>query len=253
MTATTVFERPRLTDQAVTHVTRMITSGDWPAGTVLPPEGDLAQQLGVSRTVIRECVRVLASRGMLDVRQGRGTFVTPPDAWTVTEPLALLVKADRSELPSWLEVRAILEVESAALAAQRLSGDDRARLSEALRRLEEESAHPDAYMEADIDFHLTIARATQNPALARLLRPVVQPLREEFLGTVRISQARDNATREHRAIAAAILAGDAGAARAAMTAHLNRVAEEIVQLMHEPVTSDDRGDRPAERRGGDPR
>lgn len=233
MTVTTIFERPRLTDQVVTHMTRMITSGDWSAGAALPPEGELAQQLGVSRTVIRECVRVLASRGMLDVRQGRGTFVTPPAAWTVTEPLALLVKADRSELHNWLEVRTILEVESAALAAQRLTDDDRERLRAAVRRLEKESAHPDAYMEADIDFHLTIARATKNPALARLLRPVVQPLREEFQETVQISQARDNATREHHAIVAAILVGDAPAARAAMTAHLSRVADEIVQILRE--------------------
>ena len=104
-----MFERPRLTEQVVAHMTRMITGAAWPSGAALPPEADLAQQLGVSRTVIREGVRVLASRGMLDVRQGRGTFVTPSAAWNVAEPLALLVRADRPALLNWLEVRTILE------------------------------------------------------------------------------------------------------------------------------------------------
>jgi len=232
VTATTIFERPRLTDQAVSHLTGMITSGAWPAGTVLPPEAELAQQFGVSRTVVRECVRVLASRGMLEVRQGRGTSVTPPASWTVTETLALLVKADRSALLRWLEVRTILEVESAALAAQRLTEADRDRLREALRRLEEEAVQPDAYLDADIDFHLAIAQATQNPALVRLLRPVVLPLREHLQETALLAQARSAAAREHRAIGAAVLGGDPAGARAAMAAHLGRVADEIVQIMN---------------------
>ncbi len=232
-TVPTGFERPRLTDQAVAHMTRMITSGNWPAGAVLAPEGELAQQLGVSRTVICECVRVLASRGMLDVRQGRGTFVTPLAAWNVTEPLALLVEADHTELLRWLEVRSILEVESAALAAQRATAEDGERLRQALLRFEEEPPNPDAYMAADVHFHLTVAQATQNQPLVRLLHPVVQPLRERFQGTVHVIQAREQAKCEHRAIVVAILARDVSAARAAMAAHLGRVADEIVQILRD--------------------
>ena len=227
----TTFQRPRLTDQVVDHMTRTITGGDWPAGTVVPPEGELAQRFGVSRTVIRECVRVLASRGMLDVRQGRGTVVRPYASWTVVEPLALLVKADISELLHWLEVRTILEAQSAALAAQRLTCDDRDHLTAALRRLENDSNNPEDYMEADIHFHLTIAKATQNPALVRLLRPVVQPLREQLQATALLPQARNAAAREHRHVATCILGCDADGARAAMITHLGRVAEEISQVL----------------------
>jgi len=169
--------RPRLTEQVAEHITRLIAGGQWPAGMVLPPEGDLAHQYGVSRTVIRECVRVLSSRGMVDVRQGRGTSVQPPAAWTVTEPLALLVQADRAELLHWLEVRTILEVESAGLAAIRAADGDIATLQRAMVQLEETSADPDAFISAHLTFHLGIAAATGNPALLRLLRPVVQPLR----------------------------------------------------------------------------
>lgn len=229
------FERPRLTDQVVAHVTHMITGGTWAAGTAVPPEPELAQQFGVSRTVIRECVRVLASRGMLDVRQGRGTYVTAPDTWNMTEPLALLVKADRASLSGWLEVRSILEVESAALAAQRLTPEDRDALSAALQRLESAGSDPIAYLDADISFHLAIARATRNTALVRLLRPVVQPLREHLQEAALMTQARADAAREHRTIASCILAGDAAGARAAMEAHLSRVADEIRLVVREPA------------------
>jgi DNA-binding FadR family transcriptional regulator len=236
------FERPRLTEQVATHLTEKILSGDWPPGAVLPPEADLAQQFGVSRTVVRECVRVLASRGMLDVRQGRGTFVTAPDQWNVAEPLALLVRADRSEMLRWLEVRAILEIESAARAAQRLTGADHAALGAALERLEQVTGEPEAYAEADIHLHLTIARATQNAPLVRLLHPVVQPLRHQLKETAALPDDVRSAAREHRAIVAAILAGDSAAARAAMEAHLARVGQEISRVLHEETTATGGGD-----------
>lgn len=228
---TTLLSRQRLTDQAVDYMTRLITDGEWAAGMVVPPEPELAQRLGVSRSVIREGVRVLASRGMLAVQQGRGTFVMPPASWNVTEPLALLVKADRMEMLRWLEVRSILEVESAALAAQRLTAQDAAALHEALGRIDREAHHPDSYTEADIHLHLTIARATQNPPLERLLRPVVQPLRERLRETTHLAPAIAAATREHQTIVACILRNDAAGARAAMAAHLYRVSEEIAHIL----------------------
>ena len=217
------------------HLTRLITDGTWEAGATIPTEGELAQQFGVSRTVVRECVSVLASRGMLDVRQGRGTFVTPPEAWNVTEPLAMLVAADRPALLSWLEVRTILETESSALAAQRHTESDAAALRDALRQLEDADAghDQDAFKEADIHLHLTIARATRNPALLLLLRPVVQPLREQLHDTAQQADARAIAAHEHRALVECIVAGDADGARRVMAEHLARVVEEIAQVARE--------------------
>jgi DNA-binding FadR family transcriptional regulator len=223
--------RPRLTEQVAEHITGLIAGGQWPPGMVLPPEGDLAQQFGVSRTVIRECVRVLASRGMVDVRQGRGTSVQPLAAWNVTEPLALLVRADRAELLSWLEVRTILEVESAGLAALRAGATDLAALHEVMARLEESSAYPDAFIAADVTFHLAVAAATGNPALLRLLRPVVQPLREQLHDTALMPEAQRAANREHRQVLSCIASRDAPGARAAMASHLARVAEEIAEIL----------------------
>lgn len=227
----TTFERPHLTEQVVEHCTRLITDGTWAASTMLPTEGELTRQFGVSRTVIRECVRVLASRGMVDVRQGRGTTVTTPTSWNVTEPLAQLIRADRSSLLNWLEVRTILELESARLAAARAGEVDRDELAAALRRVTDAAQHPDDYVEADIALHLRIAEAAHNPQMRLVLRPLVQPLRTELHRTVRIATATAAATREHTAIVERVLAGDGEGARAAMLLHLRRVADEITLVL----------------------
>jgi DNA-binding FadR family transcriptional regulator len=225
-------DRVPLTEQLAEHFSRLISDATWPPGTMLPPEPQLAQQFGVSRSVIRECVRVLVSRGMLDVRQGRGTTVTSPASWRVTEPLALLVRADRMELLHWLEVRTILEIESAGLAARRAGEEDRAILGAALERLGQSVADPDGYAKADVDFHLAIGAATQNPALVRLLRPVVQPLREHLQEAALLPEAQRAANSEHGLILACIVSGDAPGARAAMASHLTRVAEEIAAILN---------------------
>jgi len=236
------FERSRLTEQVVGHLTRLITQQTWPAGTALPPEGELAQQLGVSRTVVREGVRVLSSRGMLDVRQGRGTYVMPTERWNATEPLALLVQADRSSLLDWLEVRTILETESARLAAERLDDGGRATLDDALGRLEAGAEDPERFAAADIHFHLSVAAASGNAALVRLLHPVVQPLRAQLHETTRLLAARRRANEEHRGIAMRIMGGDPTGARAAMAAHLGRVVDEISQVLAGRVGGSEAGD-----------
>jgi len=233
------FERPHLTEQVVEHCTRLILDGTWAAGAVLSTEGELARQFGVSRTVIRECVRVLASRGMLDVRQGRGTTVTSPASWNVTEPLALLIRADRPSLLNWLEVRTILESESARLAATRAGAADHDALVAALRRVTAAAEHPDDYVEADIALHLRIAEAAHNPQMCLVLRPLVQPLRTELRQTVRNVTAMAAATREHIAIVERILAGDGEGARAAMLLHLRRVTDEIALVLDGAGPSDD--------------
>lgn len=237
---TALFEQTSLTSRVVDHMTTLITDGVWSPGTYLAPEGSLAQEFGVSRTVIRECVRVLASRGMLDVRQGRGTLVVSPTDWNVTESLALLVRADRASLYEWLEVRTMMEMECAHLAAQRATHEDRLALRTALERVEQANDDPVSYCDADIDLHLAIARAAHNSALVRLLHPVVQPLREQLKESSSLPLARTAATHEHRAIVERIIDGDPSGARAAMEAHLRRVASEIPIVLHEKNQSEEK-------------
>jgi len=227
------FDRPRLHVQLLEHMTRLIATGLWTPSTVLPAEGELAQQFKVSRTVVRECVRVLAARGMLDVRQGRGIVVLPHADWKVTEPLALLVRSDRASLLDWLEVRTLLEMDSAGLAAQRVTHDEQEALYQLLRGQETSEGAPDTYRDLDIQFHLAIAHATRNPALVRLLEGVIQPLREQLEERSLSSQTRHASTDEHRAIVVCLAGHDPSGAREAMARHLSRVANEVIQVLGE--------------------
>jgi len=225
------FDRPRLHEQVLKHMTHLIAEGRWSPGTALPAEGELAQRFKVSRTIIRECVRVLASRGMLNVRQGRSIYVTPHAEWRITEPLALLVRSDHMSLLNWLEVRTLLEMDCADLAARRATAQESDLLTELVARQAQCDDDPDAYRDLDIMFHLGIAQATHNPALLRLVEGVIQPLREQLDERALTSQTRHVSTEEHRAILQQIHRGAQLEARAAMAAHLGRVAAEIAALL----------------------
>jgi GntR family transcriptional regulator, glc operon transcriptional activator len=224
------FQRRPLTEQVVRYFSDLISEREWPPGTTLPPEPDLARQLGVSRTVIREGIRVLASRGMLVVRQGRGTSVADPSAWEVGEPMARAVQAEPSEMRNWLEVRQALEVATARYAAQRATSADHARIQQRVEALWSTEADEGAYAEADLAFHLAIAEAAHNPQMERLLRSLLPPLRELREQIVRQDLevvAKEDANREHVAIATAILGGDEDGAVAAMAVHHDSVAAEV--------------------------
>lgn len=231
------FERPSLYDQVLAHMTQLITRKYWPAGAALPPEGELAQQFKVSRTVIRECVRVLASRGMVNVRQGRNMYVAPHESWKATEPLALLVRSDHASLAYWLEVRTLLEMDCAGLAATRATEDELDELAALIAQQAAGEDDPDMYRALDIRFHLGIARSTHNPALVRLSEGVIQPLREQMEERVLTPQTRQASTAGHRAILACLRDRDTTGARAAMNAHLGRVADEITQVLQSQATS----------------
>src|SRR5437867_2938705 len=109
-------ERQTLSHQVVRRLTDSIVAGQPEPGAPLPPEKALAESLRVSRMVIRESVRILAAQGLVDVRHGVGTFVNPPSAWRVEEPLTLLLRAERQSLLHWLEVRRVIEMGFAGLA-----------------------------------------------------------------------------------------------------------------------------------------
>lgn len=233
------FDRPRLHEQVLTHMTRMITQEEWPAGTILPSEAELAQQYKVSRTVVRECVRVLASRGMMRVSAGRGIAVASHEDWNVTEPLALLVRSDHASMFQWLEVRIMLETEAVGLAAQRANDEDIDVLRRIMDRLVVHVDDPDRYRELDIEFHVNIARATHNSALLRLFEGVIQPLRDQIEERALTSQTRHLSNQEHVEILLHLTRGDDVEARVAMSAHVGRVADEIREVIETDPRNED--------------
>jgi DNA-binding FadR family transcriptional regulator len=215
----------------VQQLIEMIVSGTLAANESLPAESELANRFEVSRTVIREAMRVLVANGMIQVRHGVGAQVSPREKWQVAEPLKLLIRSDPESLVQWLEVRQVFEVGVARLAATRVQPADLAALAAALKSMRTAARGPSAaFVEADRTFHLTISRATQNPAFEILIEPLLEPLRGPIRETVKVPGNAAKAIREHEAVLDALRSGDPDAAGANMAAHLGRVSEEIRQL-----------------------
>jgi GntR family transcriptional regulator, transcriptional repressor for pyruvate dehydrogenase complex len=215
----------------VSQITRQIVSGQLGPGSLLPVEPELAERFGVSRTVIREAVRVLVSRGLVAVRHGSGMRVRPQSDWDNLDP-SILFEQVRSGgrdqvLSEIVEVRRILEVAVAALAAERRSDEDLERMRSALRGMQETVRDPNAYTQLDIEFHERILAAARNRLLREALRPVNEVLAAGRYISVRVPGAAEKSLRGHEEIYAAIERGDAEAARDAMRSHVRQFESDI--------------------------
>jgi DNA-binding FadR family transcriptional regulator len=212
-----------------------IARGEPAAGERLPREMELARRLGVSRGVVRELLRSLEDRGVLEIRHGRGAWVRPVAEWNVLDAdvLAALMPTPASVavLAHYLECRRMLETEAAALAAQRASSRDLSDMADALAQMTElaeaSQTDPEAdrrFHEADIAFHGALFHASGNQVLPHVVEPI-----QRAMGTLRPRLALHPEHRlrktlpEHKAILAAIADRDADAARAAMRTHLETV------------------------------
>ncbi|SEM19373.1 FadR/GntR family transcriptional regulator [Streptacidiphilus jiangxiensis] len=210
-----------LTDQAIDKIKAMIVSGELPPGSRLPKEGELALQLGLSRSSLREAVRALTAMQILVTRQGDGTYVSDLEPQRLLENLSFVSDVSRGATAlHLLQVRRLLEPQAAALAATRATEEDLA----ALRRiLDEATAAGDVeeFIRCDIDFHRAIADLVANPVLSAILDMLsTQTQRVRILRGTEAAQAIDHAHREHEAILAALRDGDAQLAAAAAAVHV---------------------------------
>jgi GntR family transcriptional repressor for pyruvate dehydrogenase complex len=211
-----------------------IADGSVVAGERLPNETELATRFGMSRGVVRECLRGLEERGVITVKQGSGARVNSEADWNVLDADVLAVLVSRgggaAALFELLECRKVIEVEAAGLAAQRASGQDLAQLSDALARMvaAAERVHrsrtaEDLFHAADIAFHEAIFRAAGNRALLRMVAPLQQTLINARRPLAAPEKRFERALPEHKAILRGIASHDAEAARGAMRAHLETV------------------------------
>jgi GntR family transcriptional repressor for pyruvate dehydrogenase complex len=227
--------RTRLRDRAADQLLEMVISGGLEPGERLPPERELCEHLGVSRTVVREALNLLEARGLISIEHGRGAVVSGGSPRAVRDTLGLLLRVQPKTLWELLEIRKILEVEVAGLAAERARPDDVAAMRLRLDRMRDSIEAPEGYVDADVEFHALLARGTRNEVLLTMLEPVVDLLR----ASRRVSAARPgNALRalgEHERILRRVEAGDAGGAREEMRAHLAKTAEDIEAAIGEGV------------------
>ncbi|MES9536789.1 FadR/GntR family transcriptional regulator [Spirillospora sp. NPDC049024] len=210
--------RSSLVDQVIEQLRGEITGGGWPVGAKIPPEPVLSETLGVGRNTVREAVRALTHAGLLESRQGDGTYVR------ATSELSGAVRRrlERAELVEILEVRRGFEVEAARLAATRRTEADIAAIAVALARRDAAWAAGEhsAFVEADLEFHTAVVEATHNRVLTDLYRDFSAALRAS-IGAA--GSLLEHADVPHGPIAAAIEAGDADAATHATHACLDQI------------------------------
>jgi GntR family transcriptional repressor for pyruvate dehydrogenase complex len=217
----------RLYEQIVQQIEESILKGALKPGDQLPAERELAQNFGVSRTAVREAVKALREKGLVEAYSGRGTFITNGTSQAIRQSLDLMSRIGQQEgLTHLAELRQILEPEIAALAAERIEDQLLVTMREAVATMDRSLQDPDAYIEADLDFHLALAEAAANPMVLSLLDSIVGLLREQRLRIFRVDGGPERGQFHHKRILAATEARDPEKARAAMREHLGQVRED---------------------------
>ena len=223
-----------LAEQVAGDLLHDIVEGVYPTGSRLPPEQVLAEAAGVSRLTLREAVKSLGQRGVVRVEQGRGTFVNPTSEWLSLDPqlLATLVRRDHGLAAQLTEVRRIVEVGAASLAARRRTADDLRRMREALARAETalDARDVEVFSQADIDFHQAVLGACGNHFVPALLVPVDAALREIRLQTSEDVAASCRALVMHGRVHDAVRRRAGQAAADAMRQHLDETRRHIESM-----------------------
>lgn len=214
----------RVYQQIVEQIEESVVNGTLKPGDQLPAERELAQQFGVSRTAVREAVKALHERGRLETFAGRGTFITDAASHGIRESLDRMAKVGGTRHLAVLLT--MLEPEIAALAATRSGEQHIATMRETISVMDESFDDPEACIDADLDFHLTLAEAVGNPVILALIDSIVDVLREKRMLVFQVTGGVERARSHHSKILDAIEERAPARAREAMRAHLRQVRDE---------------------------
>ncbi|TXS55921.1 FadR/GntR family transcriptional regulator [Streptomyces sp. t39] len=207
MTALRTAGRTSLVDTVVEALRAELARGEWSVGDRIPTEHELADQLGVGRNTVREAVRVLVHAGLLESRQGNGTFVR-----STADPAAVLRHMRRADALEVLELRVALEAEAARLAAERHTATDLQRLRDALATV---VAEGDRDADADVAFHLAVVEATHNSAFVEVYRFFSAQVHEVLVHALGDHEMPPVDIAAHTALVDAVESGDPAAAERA--------------------------------------
>ena len=209
------------------RILALIREGSLAPGDQLPAERTLAEQLGISRTVVREALRSLASMNVLEIRHGAGVFVGPLDLASLMQPLQFAVSIDHTALSQVAEARLVLEPGLAQLAAARADEPDIIRLRELVVEAAGLVNDPPGFLEVDLAFHSEVRRLANNSFLSRFMDSLEELARTSRTLTNPISNMREKTVRDLHQIAAAIARHDAVAAAEAMREHVQHVCDAL--------------------------
>ncbi len=219
-----VVQTSRLYQQIVQQIEESIDKGELKEGDQLPAERELAQQFGVSRTAVREAVKTLREKGLVEAYAGRGTFITNGSTNSIRNTLDRMIRNGPLEGTVHLaEMREILEPEIAFLAAKRADQETISAMQESISVMDAARRDPEAFIEGDLDFHLALAEAAGNPLILSLIDSIVGLLREQRMRTYYTEGGPERGQYHHKRILEAIEHRDPQGARDAMRAHLRQV------------------------------
>ena len=222
-----VVQASRLYEQIVEQIEQYVLKGDLKPGDQLPAERELAEQFGVSRTAVREAVKALREKGLVEAYPGKGTFITNGSSNPMRQSLDRMLRSTPLDgTANLVEVREILEPEIAALAAIRATEETLTSLREAVAVMDAARHDPDAFIEADLDFHLELAEAASNPLILSLIDSIVGVLREQRIRTFNVEGGPERGQYHHKKILEAVEHKDPQRAREAMRAHLKQVRDD---------------------------
>lgn len=221
-----MFEKVLLSEKVANNIKKLIIDQELKPGDKLPNEIDLAEKLNVSRSTIREAIKILISMNILEIRRGKGTFVCEKPG-IAADPLGVTFMNKKDLLLYLFETRLIIEPEMAALAASRASEKNIRILEEVFLKMKMDIMEGKDHTKADITFHNIIAKSTQNPIIQRIVPIINDSIVEGYLETKDLPESGEKVIAYHEKVLNAIKNKDAEAARNYMREHIKQGMTQI--------------------------
>ncbi|MGD2177959.1 MAG: FadR/GntR family transcriptional regulator [Anaerolineae bacterium] len=223
-----------LVDEVVDEIRRMILTGTIEPGGFLPTRRELAEQFGVGLSTVHEAIQALSAVGMLASRPGRGTWVREDALDVLIHPEAVRTRLGELNARKLYEARAVIEIALTAMAAERATAEDIREIWDAMERMEAAIGDNEAFVEADLDFHLAVARASRNELLEQFYHLSRKLIVEVIHEMVNLPGVKENSIPYQRAIIEAIQRGDPPRARQAAVDHMAYVDDLLNRRLEQP-------------------
>lgn len=224
---------PKASDVLASELRERILSGEYAEDTPLPPERDLVSQTQMSRTTVREALRILEVQGLVRIKAGRagGTFVQRPSQDSVATSISLLIRGRQLRLADLLETREAIEPFCARLAAQNRTDEDLAVLDAANKAIATDDGNLTGFLQANVDWHVGVASASHNELLIAFMSALSNAIytateNEAFVD----AEVRSVTAKAHKSITNAIREGDPDAAVRRMNRHVHSYAQAVLEV-----------------------
>lgn len=206
----------------------MILAAELQPGEKLPSERDLAKQFGVSRTVIREAVKTLQQRGLVEIHQGKGIFIIQPKIQLVTESIRRILAKNDTTLDHLVEAREMLEMAIIRVSARKITDDQLRKLAEFIERMDKRMEDAEAFVINDVQFHVTMAESAQNPVYLLFMNSILELIQKKSISMAFQSPySMRRAQQHHQLIYQALAERDEIKAVSALQGHFKQIREDV--------------------------